>query len=214
LLASDPAFGTAIYAVRTPTFIEIVSDSKATYQGVPGPPIVCKIARSGHSYFAVAGMGFVGRVGGKGSFSVSKIIASSLAGLGSLQDRMLKAQSVLVKAATEQILQLRKNNKPIFDQAVKGDGVFIAVIAAEYENGTPALAELSIKFDKASGQVTSKFFGCPSDGCQKSQGLVIAKAGYTDEGVPILTQPGDQPAETRLLGAVNTEIQQDPSVRQ
>src|ERR1700722_1497389 len=64
LLVSVPAFSTSIFAIRTPTFIEIVTDSKARNIGVPDS-VVCKIYRSGHSYFAVSGMRDITRKAGR-----------------------------------------------------------------------------------------------------------------------------------------------------
>jgi hypothetical protein len=213
LLTPISTVATAIFAVRTATFIEIAADSKPTRAWGTGPRVVCKVYRSGQTYFAIGNLAKDPRR----AFYVNAIIAPSLAGSDFFSEKMMKAGLSLSEPTLNEMLRLRAEDKASFDKILKRSNDVVSVILAEYRDGIPYLGLITLTF--VSGpkpSIVPSYFQCPGSNSGRNCSLVSTMtigSGFTDEGNQYMRENPNSNIEERLRRAVEIEIQTHPKRR-
>jgi hypothetical protein len=177
------SLATTLVAIRTPDFVVLAADSKRFYKGEPGPPKVCKIYRSEHIYFAIAG--FTGdtlhnRLTGetRSNFDPKTVIAEALAHPESIEVRIKRAESSLSKAISAEMHRLSIENPGAYRDTVgMGGGTIAEVIFVWYERNVPSVVTSDFQLRAAKvATVTIERTSCPGS----CRGSIVVSSGVND----------------------------------
>lgn len=153
------ALATSIVAVRTPHSFVIAADSKPTYRGIPGPPSVCKIYRTGKLYFAVSGLDYdEGR-----RFYPAQIIAAKFSDAVPFDRAVARVEGALKSALLNELAALKASDLPTFRFTIKNRDV-TSILLAEFRNGVPRMAALEFEYiDALTPHIAISRVTCPGD---------------------------------------------------
>jgi len=144
LIVPTAALATSIVAVRTSRSFIIAADSKPTYRGVPGPPKVCKIYRTGKLYFAISGLEY----DKDRRFEPAQIIASKFSDTISFDRLAARVESAVKEALTKELEELRSSDPQTFRFTTKGSDI-TSILLAEIRRGVPHVAAREFKYSES-----------------------------------------------------------------
>lgn len=135
-LVPASAFATTIIAVRTPEFVIIAADSKATYMGQSGPPTVCKIYNNGQLYFAVAGLDHDAHR----NFYVRTIVAQSLLPSANFDDQVARVERAISQSLMTELNRMQREDPGMYAFTKHSSRDVVSLVLAQYQDGVPHLA--------------------------------------------------------------------------
>lgn len=136
--AMGNAHATSVIAVREPTFLMFAADSKEVGRSgnASDDNAVCKISATNGVYWSASGMVENPSLG----FSVSSLIAKSMASADTLQSRINAFSAAAIRPLTEIVTQQRLNSPAYYHRVYEvGRASILQVAFAAFYNGIPFL---------------------------------------------------------------------------
>ena len=141
-LLSTTVVGTTIVGLRRKAAVIITADSKANYRGRAGASEVCKILRTGQTYFAIAGLDHDVL---RGTF-FQQTIADAFQDIDPFATRIEKVERALKADVLREMIAVQQQDPETYEWIRKDSPNVLSVLLADFENGQPHLAARAFEF--------------------------------------------------------------------